>query len=104
MYKARCGGCHALDKNKYGPKHRGVFGRLAGTQPGYNYTGALRRSGIVWTVETLDRWTEDPRRMVPGTRMHARLKDPEERRLIIEYLREAGSPPSDQHDEKMGVP
>jgi cytochrome c len=92
LYEARCGGCHALDKNKYGPKHRGVFGRLAGTQPGYRYSDALKRSGIVWTAETLDRWMEDPRRIVPGARMDARLKDPEERRLIIEYLRADGSP------------
>jgi cytochrome c len=91
LYAARCGGCHAFDRNKYGPKHRGVFGRLAGTQPGYRYTDALRRSGIVWTAEMLDRWTEDPRRLVPGARMDARLKDPEERRLIIEYLRADGS-------------
>ena len=94
LYEARCGGCHAFDRNKYGPRHRGVFGRLAGTQPDYRYTEALKRSGIVWTAETLDRWMEDPRRMVPGTRMDAGLKDPEERRLIIDYLRADGASPA----------
>ncbi len=69
-----------------------MFGRLAGSQPGYHYTDALKRSGIVWTAETLDSWTQDPRRTVPGTRMDARLKDPEERGLIIEYLRAESSP------------
>lgn len=92
LYEARCGGCHAFDRNKYGPKHRGVFGRLAGTQPDYRYTDALRRSGLVWNAETLNRWMEDPQRMVPGTRMDARLKDPEERRLILDYLRTDGAP------------
>ncbi len=95
LYAARCGGCHTFDHNKYGPKHRGVFGRLAGTQPGYKYTEALKPSRIVWTAETLDRWTEDPRRLVPGTRMDARLKSPDERRLIIDYLRGDGSPGGD---------
>ena len=91
LYEARCGGCHAFDRDKYGPRHRGVFGRMAGTQTAYRYTDALRRSGLVWNAETLDRWMEDPRRVVPGTRMDARLKDPEERRLIIDYLRADGA-------------
>ena len=91
LYDARCGGCHALDKTKYGPRHRGVFGRVAGTQPDYGYSDALKRSGIVWTAQTLDAWMEDPRRMVPGTRMDARLKDPDERRLIVDYLRIEGA-------------
>lgn len=88
LYEARCGGCHALDRNKYGPMHRGVVGRAAATQPGYRYSDALRRSGIVWTEPTLDAWLDDPRRLVPGTRMDARLKDPEARRQIIAYLRD----------------
>ena len=86
LYPARCGGCHALDHNRYGPSHDGVLGRTAGTRPDYRYSDALRRSGIVWTETTLDAWITDPRRLVPGTRMDARVLDPEERHLIIEYL------------------
>jgi cytochrome c2 len=40
----------------------------------------------------LDRWTENPRRLVLGARMDARFEDAEERRLIIEYLRADGVP------------
>ena len=87
LYRARCGGCHALDRNKYGPAHDGVFGRTAGGRADYRYTDALKRSGLVWTEATLDAWLADPRRMVPGTRMDARVTDPDERRLIIDYLR-----------------
>ena len=87
LYRARCGGCHALDHNKYGPSHQGVFGRTAGTQPGYRYSAALGRSRIVWTEAALDRWLADPPSLVPGTRMTERFPDPQERRLIIAYLR-----------------
>ena len=93
LYQARCGGCHALDRHRYGPSHQNLYGRTAGTQPGYRYTDALSRSRIVWTAETLDPWIADPRRMVPGTRMDAGDHNPEERRLIIDYLKSNPAPP-----------
>src|SRR5580698_4986624 len=86
LYRARCGGCHALDRNKYGPSHHDLLGRTAGTQPGYRYSDALSRSRIIWTPNSLDEWLRDPRKMVPGTRMDVRFTDPELRRLIIEFL------------------
>jgi len=92
LYKARCGGCHALDRNKYGPSHRAVFGRMAGSQPGYRYTAALSASRIVWTEAALDRWLADPQAMVPGTRMSERFDNPQERRLIIAYLKSDPQP------------
>ena len=89
-YRWRCAGCHAIDQNKYGPRHRGVFGRRAGTQPGYAYSRALAGSGLIWTSETLDRWLSDPKALAPGTRMDARVKDPAQRSLIIGYLKSLG--------------
>jgi cytochrome c len=87
LYRARCGGCHALDRNRYGPSHHDLLGRTAGTQPGYRYSDALVRSRIVWTPTSLDEWLQDPGKMVPGTRMDVRVADPEQRRLIIEFLK-----------------
>ena len=88
LYNARCGGCHALDRNKYGPSHQGLFGRPSGTQPGYRYSRALEGLSVRWDEATLDRWLADPRAMAPGTRMNEAVRDPEERRLIIAYLKE----------------
>ena len=34
LYEARCGGCHALDADRTGPHHAGVFGRKAGSVAG----------------------------------------------------------------------
>ena len=47
LFEKRCTGCHSLDRNKEGPNLRGVYGRPAGTAPGFNYSdgaqvGALR--------------------------------------------------------------
>ncbi len=86
LYTARCGGCHSPDRDRIGPHHRGVVGRRAGTVPGYAYSDALRRSGIVWTPGTLDRWLTGPMRLVPGTRMGLSVADPRDRRDIIAYL------------------
>ena len=30
--------CHSLDKNEVGPRHRGVFGRKAGSLADYDYS------------------------------------------------------------------
>ena len=93
LYRSRCGGCHALDHSKYGPSHHDVFGRPAGTQPGYHYSAALAHSGVVWNETSLDRWLSDPRAMVPGAKMSESVRDPAQRRMIIDFLK--GRPTSD---------
>lgn len=87
IYQA-CQDCHSLDENEVGPKHRGVFGRVAGTVPGYSYSPALKNSKIVWNEMTLDQWLTDPQAFVPGSRMAFRLTDPKDRADVIEYLKE----------------
>lgn len=86
LYRQYCGNCHAPDRNKYGPMHRGVFGRAAGAVPDYPYSDALAEAAIVWNAETLDRWLADPTAMIPGTRMRFRLDEADARRSIIVYL------------------
>src|SRR5215831_8954048 len=64
-----CMGCHSIDDDDVGPRHRGVVGRTAGTVPGFAYSPALKGSHIVWDRATLDRWLTNPQALVPGTRM-----------------------------------
>ena len=90
LFEKRCGGCHALDRDKEGPRLGGIYGRRAGSGGDYPYSSALRESGIVWTDDTLDRWLTDPEAMVPGSDMGFRLEKAEERRLVIRFLREKG--------------
>jgi cytochrome c len=94
LYETRCGGCHAVDTNRVGPLHRGVFGRRAGTAPGYAYSPALQRSGLTWDAATLDRWLSGPTRLVPGTRMGISVPASQDRQDIIAYLASLGRPPS----------
>ena len=68
-----CQDCHSLDKNDVGPRHRGVFGRKAGSLPDYDYSDALKSANIVWNEETLDKWLTDPQAVAPGAKMFFHL-------------------------------
>jgi cytochrome c len=46
-----------------------VFGRHAASAANYTYSGAMRRSGIVWTPDKLKVFLKNPRATVPGTKM-----------------------------------
>ena len=84
---SRCQGCHSLEYNRTGPKHCGVLGRHAGSVPGYDYSPAMRKSPLVWSEKTLDRFLADPLKTVPGTTMtYAGVPDPQERADLIAYL------------------
>ena len=89
---SRCLACHSLQYHRTGPKHCGVFGRKAGSAPGFEYSAALRKSGIVWNEKTLDRFLANPLETVPGTTMtYAGVEDPKERADLIAYLRKEGN-------------
>jgi cytochrome c len=85
LYQA-CTGCHSLDDNDVGPKHRGVFGRRAGTVPDYNYSSALKAADLVWDRANLDRWLTNPQGLVPGAKMYFMIADAQTRADIIAYL------------------
>ncbi|MBN8925889.1 MAG: cytochrome c oxidase assembly protein [Rhodospirillales bacterium] len=87
LFEQRCTACHALDRNKAGPALGGVFGRRAGSVPGYNYSPALLASGVEWDQDDLDRWLADPRGFVAGARMPIKIPDATTRRDIIAYLK-----------------
>jgi cytochrome c len=91
---SRCVACHALAYDRTGPRHCGLFGRRAGSVPGFDYSAAMSKSEIVWTAKTLDRFLTNPTRALPGTTMgYAGVPDRAERTALIDYLRQAqGSP------------
>lgn len=91
---ARCAACHSIEANRTGPQHCGVFGRRAGTAPGFAmYSKALRDTKIVWDARTLNHFLQDPMKAVPGTAMgYAGVKDPKERSELIAWLRESTQP------------
>jgi cytochrome c len=93
----RCMACHALAYDRVGPHHCGLFGRLAGSVPGFDYSPAMKKSKIVWNEKTLDQFLKNPQKMVPGTAMtYAGVPDPTDRADLIAYLKQATNPDSPQ--------
>lgn len=89
VFNKRCTGCHAIDANREGPELRGVFGRKAGTLPGFNYSTALKASAITWNEDSLDKWLSDTDAAVPGSDMEFRVVKAIERLDLIAYLKQA---------------
>lgn len=87
LYETRCMACHALDYNREAPAHRGVFGRQAGAVPNFQYSAAVKNSGVVWNEKTLDQWLRNPEEFIPGQEMGFSVPDAAERADIIAYLR-----------------
>ena len=88
---SRCLACHAIEYDRTGPRHCGLIGRKAGSVPGFQYSEAMKKSGLVWNTKTLDRFIRDPLKTVPGTAMgYDGVKDPKERTDLIAYLAAAG--------------
>ena len=91
---SRCLACHALAYDRTGPRHCGLFGRRAGSVAAFEYSAAMRRSKIVWSEKTLDRFLANPLKAVPGTSMgYAGVTDRQERADLIAYLKQAGASP-----------
>jgi cytochrome c len=88
VFEKRCGGCHALDRDKEGPRLRGVYGRVAGSVDSFQYSEALKKSMITWTDVTLDQWLSDTEKLVPGNDMTFHVEKAAERTEIIAYLKQ----------------
>lgn len=92
QFKRKCSICHTTTPSggrKAGPTLYALFGRRAGTLPGYTYSGTLSRSDIVWSEETIDRLFDlGPDNMVPGSKMPMqRIAAASDRQDLIDYLR-----------------
>ncbi|HKW99062.1 MAG TPA: c-type cytochrome [Bryobacteraceae bacterium] len=88
LFQKRCGGCHALDRDKEGPRLHGVYGRTAGSIESFQYSDALRKSNVVWSEETLERWLADTESLVPGNDMTFHVEKAGERGAIIAFLKQ----------------
>jgi cytochrome c len=90
----KCAVCHVADtdKNKVGPSLNGLFGRTAGTHPGFSYSPAMveaGKSGLVWDTASLRDYLHDPKAKVKGTKMaFPGIKDETEISNLEAYLKQ----------------
>ncbi len=90
----KCKACHLVnqEKNRVGPHLVGLFGRSSGALDGFKYSKAMKEAGIVWDVESLDAYLENPKKYIKGTRMaFAGLKKEQDRQDVIAYLKSVTS-------------
>jgi cytochrome c len=88
----QCKACHQIGstaKHAVGPELNGVVGRKAGTVEGYNFSPAMKGSGLTWDEAALKEFIKDPRAKVPGTKMtFAGLKDDKKVDDVVAYLKQ----------------
>ena len=91
---SKCSGCHEVGagaESGIGPHLNGIYGRKAAAIDGFFYSKGIERAasdGLVWTLETLDAYIDNPKALVSGTRMSFRgIKDPQDRHDVLAYLR-----------------
>lgn len=93
MFK-RCQSCHELGEgaeHKVGPHLNGIFFRPAATFDDYKYSKgmlAAREAGLVWDIDGISRFLEDPKKTVPHTKMSFHgMKKKRDRDDLLAYLR-----------------
>ncbi|MCE0482700.1 MAG: PQQ-dependent sugar dehydrogenase [Methylacidiphilales bacterium] len=93
LFQQNCAICHADTTGpgnsaviRQGPSLLGVFGQKAATGPNFNYSQALKNSGLTLDTATLDRFLTSPPTLVPGTTMPIVVPKAEDRADLIAYL------------------
>ncbi len=89
----KCKACHSMaeGKNKVGPTLFKIMGRDAAAIEGFKYSKAMKKSGLNWDEDTLEKYLAKPKKLVPGTRMaFAGLKKEADIDNVIAWMKANG--------------
>jgi cytochrome c len=93
QFQRKCSICHSLKEDgprRAGPTLAGLFGRPAGSLPGYSYSDTVANLDIEWNDQTIDALFDlGPDHFIPGSKMPMQvITRPQDRRDLIDYLKE----------------
>src|SRR5579871_2866011 len=98
MVAERCAACHDWSKggpNKIGPNLYGVVGRPRASQPGFDYSPAMKAKGGTWSYADLFQFLRQPQVFIPGTKMtFGGLPKAQDRVDVIAFLRMQADTPA----------
>lgn len=89
VFATHCAECHSMKegRDRKGPSLFAVIGRPAAQNSRFNYSNALKQSGIVWTPERLQAYLGNPKKTVPGGKMkYDGLRNAAEMADLLAYL------------------
>ncbi len=75
IFMRKCSSCHEHEKSGShwkGPRLWNILGRKAGSESGFEYSDAMRQSGHIWSLATLNYYLTRTDRAVPDLTMNFR--------------------------------
>jgi alcohol dehydrogenase (cytochrome c) len=93
VFQNVCSSCHSsqVGGTGFGPSLAGVYGRHAGTLPGYKYSDGMANASVTWDETSLNSFLTNTTKFIPGTAMSLEIADPAERANVIAYLKTLGT-------------
>jgi cytochrome c len=93
LFASNCAACHSAAKgggDLQGPNLYSVYGRKAGSEPGFAYSDGFKNANFSWDDAHLDKWLTKPTSVISTTYMMYAQPNAQIRADIIAYLKSLG--------------